>query len=183
MELMSEVRLEIELLGRLVSSYVSTATPRYLIYYYDILGIREGSKPRPVDLPSAYWDEVIAGLRPYQPLATGQPLSLIERAGRLGVDADEQRTVSRILTLAEQMKQVEQIAFAATQGLYDPVKREFVSESVPQPAYAAQLLHGQDYSSCGDLVAAVDRCRGRFRAHPAERQHAAETLYRLIVPR
>ena len=42
MMLMNEVRQEVDLLGRLVSSYVNTANPRFLIYYYDILAVREG---------------------------------------------------------------------------------------------------------------------------------------------
>jgi len=155
--LMNDVRLEVELLSRLVSSYVSTANPRYLIYYYDILGIREGAKPRPPDQPGAYWDQVLAGLRPYQPPAGGDVLPLIELAGQLGFDAREQGAVSRILGLAEQMKQVEQIAFAATQGLYDPASKEFVSESEPQREFAAKLLHEPDYLRLrADLVEAVE---------------------------
>ena len=59
--LMGEIHHEVELLGRLVSSFVSTADPRFLHYYYDILAIREGVKARPDSLPAAYWDEVIAG--------------------------------------------------------------------------------------------------------------------------
>ncbi|WP_157651269.1 hybrid sensor histidine kinase/response regulator [Dechloromonas denitrificans] len=155
--LMNDVRLEVELLSRLVSSYVSTANPRYLIYYYDILGIREGTKPRPPDQPGAYWDQVLAGLRPYQQPSGGDVLPLIKLAGQLGFDAREQGAVSRILGLAEQMKQVEQIAFAATQGLYDPASKEFVSESEPQREFAAKLLHEADYLRLrADLVEAVE---------------------------
>ena len=61
MMLMNEVRQEVDLLGRLVSSYVNTANPRFLIYYYDILAVREGTKPRPEHLPATYWEQVIAG--------------------------------------------------------------------------------------------------------------------------
>ena len=65
MMLMNEVRQEVDLLGRLVSSYVNTANPRFLIYYYDILAVREGTKPRPENLPAAYWEQVIAGTKDY----------------------------------------------------------------------------------------------------------------------
>ena len=58
--LMNEVNHEVDLLGRLVSSYVSTANPRFLLYYYDILAIREGVKPRPENLPPAYWEQAVS---------------------------------------------------------------------------------------------------------------------------
>ena len=112
--LMSEVRHEVDLLGRLVNSYVSTANPRFLHYYYDILGIREGSKFRPDKLPPAFWDEIIAGSKPYQLPAGSQALTLMMQTQGLKFDAQEQAIVSRILALTEQMKRIEQIAFAAT---------------------------------------------------------------------
>ena len=42
--LMSETRHEVDLLGRLVHSFVSTADPRYLHYYYDILAIARAAR-------------------------------------------------------------------------------------------------------------------------------------------
>ncbi|RIX40948.1 MAG: response regulator [Rhodocyclales bacterium GT-UBC] len=157
MALMNEVRGEVDLLGRLVNSYVSTANPLYLIYYYDILGMREGTRPRRPDLPAAYWDQVIAGARDYEAPLSGEKIPLTQRTGLLGFDQAEQAVVSRILQLTEQMKQLEQIAFAATQGLYDPVTREFVSDSPPQHEFAAKLLHAPEYLKLrADLAGAVD---------------------------
>ncbi|MEN9480655.1 MAG: hypothetical protein RLZZ298_2050 [Pseudomonadota bacterium] len=143
--LMNEVRHEVDLLGRLVNSYVSTANPRFLHYYYDILGIREGSKVRPERLPPAFWDEIIAGSKPYVLPAGTQALTLVMQTQKLKFDAQEQAIVSRILALTEQMKGIEQVAFAATQGLYDPDQDDFVSETKPQREFANQLLHRADY--------------------------------------
>ncbi|MCH2220642.1 MAG: hypothetical protein MK097_10010, partial [Dechloromonas sp.] len=54
------------------------------------------------------------------------------------------------------MKEVEQIAFAATQGLYDPVKKEMVSEAEPQTEFANALLHEPQYlKHRADLAIAV----------------------------
>ena len=157
MALMSEVHHEVGLLGRLVSSYVSTANPRFLIYYYDILAIREGSKPRPEELPATYWEQVIAGTKAYEPTTHGEVLPLVERTGRLGFDAREQTVVRRIYQVTERMKQIEQIAFAATQGLYDPDSGEFVSEAEPQRQFAADLLHQAPYLKLSaDLALAVE---------------------------
>ena len=165
LELMVEVRREVDLLSRLVSSYVTTANPRFLIYYYDVLAIREGSKPALQGVSSTYWEEVVSGMRTYVPPPPGQGTALPERVSRLGFDAAEQALLQRLFSISEQMKEIEQVAFAATQGLYDPVKGEMVSEAEPQHAFANQLLHESRYLqlradlaiAVADLAAQVDR--------------------------
>ena len=157
MVLTNEVRHEVDLLGRLVSSYVSTANPRFLIYYYDILAIREGVKPRPENLPAAYWEQVIAGSQVYVAASAGRLLPLVERTSQLGFELGEQALVRQIHQITEKMKQTEQIAFAATQGLYDTKKNEFVSEAEPQREFASRLLHQPPYLKLrADLATAVD---------------------------
>jgi signal transduction histidine kinase/DNA-binding response OmpR family regulator/HPt (histidine-containing phosphotransfer) domain-containing protein len=157
MALMSSVRHEVDLLGRLVSSYVSTANPRYLIYYYDILAIREGSKRAPEAIPETYWDQVIGGTMAYVSPQPGPGLALAERIKLLGFDPGEVAVLNRVFAITEQMKQVEQVAFAATQGLYDPLRREFVSEAEPQHAFASDLLHEAPYLKLrAELAIAVD---------------------------
>lgn len=157
MALIHAVQTEVGLLGRLVSSYVSTADPRFLIYYYDVLAIREGTKPRPRDLPASFWEQVIAGTRDYAIPATGEPEPLAGLANRLGFDRGEQMVVSRIQLITERMKETEQIAFAATQGLYDRNTGEFVSEAEPEREFASQLLHQPLYLGLrADLALAVE---------------------------
>ncbi|MBS1141253.1 MAG: Response regulator [Proteobacteria bacterium] len=163
--LMNGVRQEVDLLSRLVTSYVTTANPRFLIYYYDILAIREGSKAAPDAASATYWEQVIGGLRTHVQSPPGPGVALIERTSRLGFDAEEQALLRRVFQITEQMKEVEQIAFAATQGLYDPVKREVVSEAEPQREFANNLLHEGHYlklraelaMSVEDLAKQVDQ--------------------------
>ncbi|KAB2926204.1 MAG: response regulator [Dechloromonas sp.] len=155
--LIHAVQHEVGLLGRLVASYVSTADPRFLIYYYDVLAIREGVKPRPADLPASFWEQVIAGNREYVAPVGGKPQPLTGLAGQLGFDAGEQAVVRRIMQISERMKETEQIAFAATQGLYDQESGEFVSEAEPQREFAARLLHRPAYLKLrADLAVAVE---------------------------
>ena len=155
--LMNGIRQEVDLLSRLVSSYVTTANPRFLIYYYDILAIREGSKVSPDAASATYWEQVIGGLRTHVPSPPGPGVALIERTSRLGFDAEEQTLLRRVFLITEQMKEVEQIAFAATQGLYDPVKREVVSEAEPQREFANNLLHEGHYLKLrAELAMAVE---------------------------
>ncbi|MES2088356.1 MAG: response regulator, partial [Pseudomonadota bacterium] len=56
----------------------------------------------------------------------------------------------------DQLKKTEQVAFAATQGLYDATHKVFVSEGEPNLAYATQLVHSSHYEHDGaELVRAM----------------------------
>ena len=183
MRFVEELREEVDLLGRLVSSYVSTADPRFLLYYYDILAVREGSKRAVEKWPASYWEQVVAGTRRYQPALAEPGQTLAERGSWLGLESREQHALRRVFQQTEQMKQTEQVAFAATQGLYDPNKREFVSESTPQPAFAARVLHENPYlQERAELALAVEELAALVDARTAGRtDDAAALLQRWII--
>ncbi|MBT9520534.1 MAG: response regulator [Dechloromonas sp.] len=183
MALMGSVRHEVDLLSRLVSSYVSTANPRYLIYYYDILAIREGTKKAPDSVPETFWEQVIGGTIAYVTPPPGAGVALAERTSLLGFDQSEVAILRRVFQITDQMKQVEQIAFAATQGLYDPVKREFVSEAEPQRDFANALLHEARYLKLrAELAIAVDELTSQVDQRTTKNLgRAGEHLLRWII--
>ena len=167
--LVDELRQESELLGRLVGLYVNSGDTRFLLYYYDILAIREGEKPRLAHPnPLLYWEAVIAGESEHRALDSGQRQSLRERMRSLGLVAAELEVLDQALAASEALKELEQIAFAATQGLYDPLKREFVSDGTPNRAYARERIDSRDYQrlrwalsqSIETLLTRVDRRTG-----------------------
>jgi hypothetical protein len=109
---------ETEQLARFVRAYTSTGEARYLFYYYDILSIRMGEKPAPLAFhPTTYWDAVVAGRIHHALPAEGKRESLFDRMQGLDFEPRELQALTRILTATDAMKQVEQVAFAATQGL------------------------------------------------------------------
>ncbi len=181
--LTSEVRHEVDLLSRLVGSYVSTANPRFLIYYYDILAIREGSKPPLANQPATYWEQVIGGTLAYVAPPPGAGVALADRTSLLGYDGDEQAILRRIFQITDLMKEIEQVAFAATQGLYDPALKQFVSETQPQPDFANALLHEARYLKLrADLAMAVDELAVRVDRRTTENlARAGDRLYAWIV--
>ena len=141
-----ELRREMDTLTRLVRSYAVTRETRYLTYYYAILAIREGEKPPIVDSePATYWDRVVAGTTPFAQSRTGAGVSLRARMVALGFDGAELEALERVLAETEALKALEQVAFAATQGLYDPRRRDFVSEDEPRPELAVTLVHSREY--------------------------------------
>ena len=160
-QLADELQQETELLTRLVRAYTSTGEPRFLFYYYDILAIRQGEKPAPVmDNPATYWDDVITGRIRYVPPEHRERHVMKDQMRALGFNAQELQTLSQVFAATEAMKQTEQIAFAATQGLYDPATHQFVSEGTPHLGFASNLVRGNGYSLLkAKLAHAVDKLK------------------------
>ncbi len=165
MALANELRQETEQLTYFVRAYTSTGKTRYLTYYYDILAIRQGEKPLPENyIPSNYWDMAVADEIQHQFPQNGERYSLAERMVSLKFDQVEFDALDKILLATEAMKHIEQIAFAATQGLYDPKKKDFVSDGKPHLDFASKLVHSQKYNvlksnlskSVTQLIALVD---------------------------
>ncbi|MBI3380459.1 MAG: response regulator [Aquabacterium sp.] len=184
MKLVSGLQHETALLRRLVSAYTATADPRYLLYYYDVLAIREGSKPPPtLDNNGLYWEDVIAGRRPHK-LPTGQKgVPLIQRMQALDISEDELQGLRRVLDASERLKKTEQIAFAATQGLYDRVHQTYVSDGEPDLKFAGELVHSPNYEAqSADLARAVANLSLATDARTAAaRVQAATQLERYII--
>ena len=145
--LANDLRQETEQLTRLVRDYTSTGQIRYLTYYYDILAIRQGEKPQPENyVRGAYWDRVIAGEIEHRFRENGERHSLAERMKSLGFSPEEFKALDQISAATAAMQQVEQIAFAATQGLYDPKTEDFVSDGKPNLEFASQQVHSGLYN-------------------------------------
>ncbi|MBS0369179.1 MAG: response regulator [Proteobacteria bacterium] len=146
LRVVEELRRETDTLSRLVRAYAATGETRYLTYYYAILAIREGEASAIQDNDDAtFWERVIAGQARYVPGGAGPRVSMRSRMVALGFEGPELATLERVLAETEGLKAIEQVAFAATQGLYDPHTRTIVSEGVPRPDVAVKLVFGPDY--------------------------------------
>ena len=176
--LVQTLRQESELLARLVGLYANSGESRFLLYYYDLLAIREGEKPAVAqDNPALYWERVIAAEAEHRLPANGLRLSLRERARSVGFSTGELEALGKVFAATEAVKRIEQIAFAATQGLYDPVTQEFVSDGRPDRDYARQLIGSLVYNrqrlyiteAIEDLVRLVDRRTGDELDHARSR--------------
>ncbi|MBF0097584.1 MAG: response regulator [Magnetococcales bacterium] len=159
MALMGELRQETEQMVRFVRAYTVTGEARYLLYYYDIVSIRMGEKPAPESSnPSTYWDLVVAERQPHKLPANKGKYSLQDRMRSVGFSAQELAGLQEVIAATQAMNQIEQVAFAATQGLYDPATASFVSDGSPHLDYASQLVHGKNYNILkADLSEAVAR--------------------------
>ena len=154
---LEQLRLETDLLRRLVRAYTATGDVNYLLTYYDIYAIRQGEKAAPsTNDISVYWEDVIAKRKPHALPDGGARVSLVERMKALNLSPAELACLQRVLAATEQLKKTEQVAFAATQGLYDAQRHVFVSEGEPNLAYATKLVYAKSYEQDGaDLTRAI----------------------------
>src|SRR4029077_9118967 len=63
-KLADELRQSSDDLTRMARLYVVTGDPRYREYFEQILAIRDGQAPRPLDYGNVYWDFVVAWGKP-----------------------------------------------------------------------------------------------------------------------
>ncbi|MCK9635242.1 MAG: EAL domain-containing protein [Methylobacter tundripaludum] len=86
--LADELRQSSDDLSRMARSYVTTDNPIYKQYFQEILDIREGKKPRPVDYHNIYWDLVLTDGRRPRP-DSGQTIALLELMRQAGFTDQE----------------------------------------------------------------------------------------------
>lgn len=154
--LTSELAHLTETMSRLVRAYAATADTRYLTEYYALTGYRTvmgGS-----------------GLREYLKGEEGSAKSFPVRMREAGASPAELKVLDEAIDTSDALHKSEQVAFAATQGLYDPQRSEFVTGGAPHPEFALQTVYGPAYARLQtSLMADVERL-----AHMAdERTHLA----------
>ena len=86
--LADELRQSSDDLTRMVRSYVLTGNPIYKQHFQQILDIRDGKMPRPVDYHNVYWDLVLADGRRPRP-DSGQKIALLELMRQAGFSEEE----------------------------------------------------------------------------------------------
>jgi len=182
--LANDFQQETEQLARLVRAYTTTGEARYLLYYYDILAVREGEKTAPATAnASSYWDEVIAGRVKHTIPPDGPRRSIADLMKAQGFSDAELTALARVMDATAAMNKVEQKAFAATQGLYNPDTDKFVSDGPARLDFASKLVHSAEYNALkADLSLAVGALvRMTDRRTSAEVIGAGDALARWIL--
>ena len=138
-----ELRQSSDDLTRMARSYVVTGNPKFEQFYWDILAIRNGQKPRPLHYEWSYWDLVL-GDRDFES-EPGERRPLRAQLGQLGFTAAEFIKLDEAETKSNQLVELERRAFSAMKGLTDsPLDARYV-EAEPNPELARRLLHDENY--------------------------------------
>lgn len=164
-----ELRQTSDDLTRMARSYVATGEPRYLGWFREILAVRAGRAPRPVDYDGIYWDTVTdTGQRP-TPFGPAVPFATL--AARAGFDRQELALLATAQARSDALAQREERAFTlvaagaatppadrtqATAMLNDAVYLHAKAE-IMQPI--GQVLTLVDTRTATDTAQAADRGR------------------------
>ncbi|TKB11758.1 hybrid sensor histidine kinase/response regulator [Desulforhopalus sp. IMCC35007] len=140
-----DIEQETAALSKMVRAYTATANTRFLRYYYDIIEIRQGKKAPPENYNHTYWAEVMAGAREHIMPKDNPGQSVSERMKAFGFTKEEFIALDNILKSSQNLYNQDQISFAATQGLYDPMEKQFINDGEPQPQFANNLVYSDHY--------------------------------------
>ena len=144
-ELTLNLRRGMEQLARLARAFAATGEPRYLVYYNDIISIRQGEKPMPENFDSIdYLDAVIAGKIEHRLPELGVKRALVDQMKSLDFSHDEFAALQEILAVNEAINKIERTAFAIVQGT--GVQNTASQASDAQLEAASKMLYGKEYT-------------------------------------
>ncbi|MCV6614245.1 MAG: methyl-accepting chemotaxis protein, partial [Cellvibrionaceae bacterium] len=140
-----ELRQSSDDLTRLGRTYVVTGDSKYEKMYMDILDIRNGKKPRPVNYHTIYWDLVLSYGQ--KPKPDGAAVNLQEHMKKLGFSESEFKKLAEAQANSDGLVGLEVKAMNAVKGLYDDGSGNYSVKGTPDFAMARDLLHSNTYHS------------------------------------
>eukprot|EP01060_Flectonema_neradi_P029575 TRINITY_DN4117_c2_g1_i2.p1 TRINITY_DN4117_c2_g1~~TRINITY_DN4117_c2_g1_i2.p1 ORF type:complete len:664 (+),score=89.40 TRINITY_DN4117_c2_g1_i2:87-1994(+) len=158
LRLATELRQSSDDLTRFVRTYTVTGNASYWDYFNDVIAIRDGKIPLPIDPHRIYWDlYVVDG----PPRTSTEPLSLDARMKAAGFTEEELALVTLAKERSDALIDLENVAYHAMIGKYRPTDShasglntsgltseqllEFSVSGQPDQDYAMRLVHGLDY--------------------------------------
>jgi diguanylate cyclase (GGDEF)-like protein/PAS domain S-box-containing protein len=148
--LAEELRQSSDDLTRMVRTYVVTGGPIYKRHYQEILDIRDGQKPRPIDYQNIYWDIVLADDQ--RPSAPGPAIPLLDLMRRAGFAEEEFAKLAEAKANSDLLTRTEFAAMALIESASPP--------TAATRAKAILMLHDAAYQQA---KAGIMRPIGQFK--------------------
>jgi len=142
--LADQLRQSSDDLTRLVRTYAATGENQFENYFWEILDIRNGSKPRPNHYERVYWDFMTA-TPPSPPYKYGEAISLESLMRNAGFTEEEFELLRLSHQNSDQLVSLERKAMHAMKGKYQDEKGEFSITRDPNPQMAINILFGEEY--------------------------------------
>lgn len=137
--LADELRQSSDDLTRMVRTYIATGNQLYKEHYHEILDIRNGKKPRPIEYQNIYWDLVgLDDKRP--PSETSKSIALIDMMKNSGFTEQEFAKLSEAKNNSDALTKTE---FAAMKLIETPTASTHDKELLRSKAL--ELLHDDSY--------------------------------------
>ena len=130
-------------LTRMARTYAVTGNPVYEKYYFDILEIRNGKRPRPQKYFGTYWH--LAGIGKAPPIVPGKAVALQTLMRNAGITEQEFALLNESQAYSDELVNFEMEAFAAVKGLYKDGHAAFTVRRAPDSKFATDLLYGEKY--------------------------------------
>ncbi len=142
-KLADEFRQGSDDLTRLARTYAVTGDSKYEKMYMDILDIRSGKKPRPVNYEQIYWDLVIN----YgdKPKPDGKKIAISDAMKALGFSSKEFALLDKAKKNSNDLVNMEVEAMNAVKGIFKDENNKYTRKDVPDRQKAIQMLHSKAY--------------------------------------
>jgi serine phosphatase RsbU (regulator of sigma subunit) len=154
-KLADELRQTSDDLTRMARLFVVTADERYKHYFDEILAIREGNAPRPLDYGNIYWDFVVATGK--SPRRVGEPAALERLMRDARFTDDELALLKRAKQRSDALVAIEEEAMQAVLGRFRDARGRYTVERQPDMERARRLMHGPEYHAAkSEIMAPID---------------------------
>ena len=142
-DLAMQMRRSSDELTRMARSYVVTGDLKFKAYFTEVLAIRDGRSPRPLNYDKIFWDIVIAN--PARPIQRGEPVSMEELMKRAGFTREEFDLLERSKRLSEELVMLENMAMNAMDGRFEDGNAGFTKRGQPDPQLARNIMFSREY--------------------------------------
>ncbi len=140
--LADELRQSSDDLTRLARTYVVTGDPKWEQQYFDVLAIRNGTKPRPEFPNRIVWDFEAAN----QPVRrSNNSVALRQLMRDAGFTDAEFNLLNQAEANSNQLVYTETVAMNAVKGLFEDASGKFSQTGEPNPSMAIEMMHNQAY--------------------------------------
>ncbi|MEO6563123.1 MAG: ATP-binding protein [Nitrosospira sp.] len=146
LKLANELFQSSEDLTKMARSYVTTGDSIYEQFFFEILDIRNGKRPRPDPQENhsiTYW----GANKPPASSTPGNAISLMDLMRREGFSERELDLLQQSQKNSDNLVNLEKQAFAAIKGLYDDGNGNFTVSRAPDRDFAIDLLFGKRYTA------------------------------------
>lgn len=143
-KLADELRQSSDDLTRLGRTYVVTSNPAYEKQYNDVLDIRNGKKPRPIEYHRVYWDFVAGGIEKPRPDSNViKPLDdLMKEAGFTEAEFAKLKEAN---DNSNHLVALEVKAMNAVKGLFQDSSGNYTIKGEPDMKMARDIYHSEAY--------------------------------------
>lgn len=132
-------------LTKMMRLYVLTSDKKYLDYYFEILSIRNGTSPRPINYDQIYWDFVLDNQK--RPTPYGKARSLKQIMIDHGFSKEEMALIEESQKESDTLVSLEVEAMNAMEGRFNNGSGDYTVIGEPDPSLARALVSGPAYMS------------------------------------